>query len=112
MIGALQECSHYVILGARDNAEKFGLQDIYDQGYPANQVEFGSIIRSIQATKPELAFVASYPPDSAGMIRAAYEEKLQARMFGGAMIGVQYAESAATRSNAQRCLSYEFTCRR
>ncbi len=89
---ALTEFSHNVILGARENAEKFGLKTVYDQGYPANQVEFGSIIRSIQAASPDIVFVASYPPDSAGMIRAAYEQKLKARMFGGAMIGLQYSE--------------------
>ncbi len=89
---ALTEFSHNVILGARENAEKFGLKIVYDQGYPPNQVEFGSIMRSIQASNPDIVFVASYPPDSAGMIRAAYEEKLTTRMFGGAMIGLQYSE--------------------
>ena len=39
-----------------------------------------------------MVFVASYPPDSAGVIRTAYEQKLQTRMFGGAMIGLQYSE--------------------
>jgi branched-chain amino acid transport system substrate-binding protein len=92
IVGALTEFSHHVILGARENAQKYGLKIIYDQGYPPNQVEFGSIIRSIQASNPEAVFVASYPPDSAGVIRAAYEQKLKTRMFGGAMIGLQYAE--------------------
>lgn len=92
IVGALTEFSHNVILGARENAEKFGLQIVYDGGYPPNQVEFGSILRSIQAANPEVVFVASYPPDSAGVIRAAYEEKLKTRIFGGAMIGLQYSE--------------------
>ncbi len=92
IVAALTEFSHNVILGARENAEKFGLKIVYDRGYPPNQVEFGSIIRSIQATDPEVVFVASYPPDSAGVIRAAYEQKLKTRMFGGAMIGLQYSE--------------------
>jgi branched-chain amino acid transport system substrate-binding protein len=92
IVGAQTEFSRNMILGARENAEKFGLKIIYDQGYPSNQVEFGSIIRSIQAANPEVVFVASYPPDSAGVIRAAYEQKLKTRIFGGAMIGLQYAE--------------------
>lgn len=92
IIGAVTEFSRNVILGARENAEKCGLKVVYDGGYPPNQMEFGSIIRSVQAANPEVVFVASYPPDSAGVIRAAYEEKLQARMFGGAMIGLQYSE--------------------
>lgn len=92
IVGALTEFSHNVILGARENAQKYGLEIVYDHGYPPGQVEFGSIVRSIQASNPEVVFVASYPPDSAGIIRAAYEEKLKTRMFGGAMIGLQYAE--------------------
>jgi branched-chain amino acid transport system substrate-binding protein len=92
IVGALTEFSHNVILGARENAKNYGLKIVYDHGYPPSQIEFGSIIRSIQASNPEVVFVASYPPDSAGMIRAAYEEKLKTQMFGGAMIGLQYAE--------------------
>lgn len=92
IVAALTEFSRNVILGARENAEKFGLKIVYDGGYPPNQVEFGSIIRSVQAANPDIIFVASYPPDSAGVIRAAYEQKLQTGMFGGAMIGLQYAE--------------------
>jgi len=92
IVGAVTEFSHNVILGARENAEKYGLKAVFDRGYLPNQVEFGSIIRSIQAANPDVVFVASYPPDSAGVIRAAYEQKLQTRMFGGAMIGLQYAE--------------------
>ena len=92
IIGAVTEFSRNVILGARENAEKYGLKIVYDGGYPPNQMEFGSIIRSVQAANPEVVFVASYPPDLAGVIRAAYEQKLQTRMFGGAMIGLQYSE--------------------
>lgn len=92
ILGAVTEFSRNVILGARENAEKFGLKIVFDRGYPPNQVEFGSIIRSTQAANPDVVFVASYPPDSAGVIRAAYEQKLQTRMFGGAMIGLQYSE--------------------
>ena len=36
-------------------------------------------------------FVASYPPDSAGMVRAANELDLQTKLFGGGMVGLQYA---------------------
>jgi branched-chain amino acid transport system substrate-binding protein len=92
IVAALTEFSRNVILGARENAAKYGLKIVYDGGYPANQMEFGSIIRSVQAANPEVVFVASYPPDSAGVIRAAYEQKLKTRIFGGGMIGLQYAE--------------------
>jgi branched-chain amino acid transport system substrate-binding protein len=92
LIGALTEFSHHTIVGARENAKRHGLKIIFDQGYPPTQVEFGSIVRSIQASEAEAVFVASYPPDSAGIIRAVYEQKLKTQIFGGAMIGLQYAE--------------------
>jgi len=48
-------------------------------------------VRAIQATSPDLVFVASYPLDSVGMIQTATELGLKAQMFGGAMVGPQYA---------------------
>ena len=37
-----------------------------------------------------MVFVASYPPGSAGMLRAATELRLKTRFFGGGMVGLQY----------------------
>jgi len=37
-----------------------------------------------------MVFVASYPPGSAGMLRAATEAGLKTRFFGGGMVGLQY----------------------
>jgi len=48
-------------------------------------------VRAIQATNPDLVYVASYPPDSAGMVRAANEVGLKTRMFGGGLVGPQFA---------------------
>ena len=39
---------------------------VYDKTYPPNTVDFSPIVRAIQATNPDLIFLASYPPDSAG----------------------------------------------
>jgi branched-chain amino acid transport system substrate-binding protein len=38
-----------------------------------------------------VVYVGSYPPDSAGMVRAANELNLQTKLFGGGMVGLQYA---------------------
>ena len=46
-------------------------------------------MRAIQATNPDLVFVASYPPDSVGILRAANEIGLRAKLFGGGMVGLQ-----------------------
>jgi branched-chain amino acid transport system substrate-binding protein len=74
---------------ARYNAQKGGIKVVYDRSYPPGTVDFSPIVRAIQAAKPDLAFIASYPPDSTGMLRAVVEAKLQAQMFGGVMIGPQ-----------------------
>src|SRR5947199_5921984 len=46
--------------------------------------------RSIQATNPDVVFVASYPPDSVSIVRAANEIGLKPKMFGGGMIGLAF----------------------
>jgi branched-chain amino acid transport system substrate-binding protein len=74
--------------GARINAQKAGLKIVYDKSYPPNTMDFGPIIRAIQATNPDIVYNASYPPDTLGMIRAAHENELKTKMFGGNMIGL------------------------
>jgi branched-chain amino acid transport system substrate-binding protein len=75
--------------GARENAKKHGLKIVYDRSYPSSTTDFSPIVRAIQATNADLVLVASYPPDSVGMVRAANEIGLKAKMFGGAMVGLQ-----------------------
>jgi len=77
--------------GARKNAQAAGLKIVYDKTYPPSTTDFSPIVRAIQATNPELVYVASYPPDSVGMVKAAHEVGLKAKMFGGGMVGLQYA---------------------
>jgi branched-chain amino acid transport system substrate-binding protein len=76
--------------GVRDHAKTFGLKMVYDKTYPPGTPDFTPIVRAIQATNPDLVFVASYPPGSAGMLRAATESDLKTRFFGGGMVGLQY----------------------
>src|SRR5437764_345464 len=63
----------------------------YDKSYRPNPVDFSPIVGAIQAPNPDLVFLASYPPDSAGMVRAVNEVGLKARMFGGGLVGPQFA---------------------
>jgi branched-chain amino acid transport system substrate-binding protein len=74
--------------GARENAKAYGLNVVYDQRYPPATMDFTSVMRAVQATNPDLVFVAAYPPDTVGIVRAAHEINLNAKMFGGAMIGL------------------------
>ena len=64
---------------------------VYDKTYPPNTVDYTPIVRAIQATNPDAVFLASYPPDSAGMVRAANEVGLKTKMFGGGLVGPQFA---------------------
>jgi branched-chain amino acid transport system substrate-binding protein len=91
LVGADAEFSQNALEGARTNAETAGLEIVYDESYPPNTVDFTPIVRAIQATNPDVVFVASYPPDSAGIVRAANELNLQTKLFGGGMVGLQYA---------------------
>ena len=73
LVGADAEFSNNVLIGARENAKKFGLQIVYDKSYPPSTVDYSPIVRAIQATNPDIVLLASYPPDSVGMVRAATE---------------------------------------
>jgi branched-chain amino acid transport system substrate-binding protein len=76
--------------GIRDHAKTYGLTMVYDKTYPPGTPDFTPIVHAIQATNPDMVFVASYPPGSAGMLRAATESGLKTRFFGGGMVGLQY----------------------
>lgn len=91
LVGADAEFSNNVLQGARANAKKLGYKIVYDRTYPPATVDYAPIVRSIQATNPDLVFIASYPVDSVGMVRAATEQGLKTQLFGGGMVGMQYA---------------------
>ena len=89
MVGADAEFPHNAMDGARVLAKKHGLKVVYDQTYPPTTTDYTPIVRAIQATNPDLVLVCSYPPDTVGMIRAAHEVGLKAKLFGGGMVGLQ-----------------------
>lgn len=89
LVGADAEYPHVALEGARANAAKAGIKIVYDKTYPPATTDYSPIVRAIQATNPDVVFVASYPPDSVGMVRAAGEVGLKTRLFGGGMVGLQ-----------------------
>ncbi len=91
LVGADAEYPALALEGARAQAKRTGLKVVYDKSYPPNTVDFSPIVRAIQATNPDIVFLASYPPDSAGMVRAVNEVGLKTRMFGGGLVGTQFA---------------------
>ncbi|MDE2229280.1 MAG: amino acid ABC transporter substrate-binding protein [Alphaproteobacteria bacterium] len=90
LVAADAEYAQNVIGGARRVVKKLGLKVVYDKSYPPSTVDYTPIMRAVQATNPEIVYVASYPPDSVGIVRAAHEIGLKARIFGGGMIGIAF----------------------
>ena len=89
LTGADAEFPHNALEGARTLAKQAGLKIVYDRSYPPTTNDYTPIVRGIKAANPDLVFVASYPPDTVGIIRAASEVGLNAKLFGGGMVGLQ-----------------------
>src|SRR6201999_2568074 len=92
LLSADQEFAQNLITTSRDVAKKMGLNVVYDQSYPPSTAEFSGIIRALSAAKPDIVYVASYPPDSTGILRAVNELGIgdNVKLFGGAMVGLQF----------------------
>ena len=88
LLGIDAEFGKNSVDGARDNAKKAGLTIVYDKLYPPPTTDFTPILRAVQATNPDIVFVASYPPDTVGIVHAAREIGLKTKIFGGTMIGL------------------------
>ena len=91
-LAADQEFAQNLANGARELAKKQGLKTVYEQNYPPSTVDFSAMVRAIRATKPDLVFVASYPNDSAAIVRAVNEIGVgqSVKLFGGGMVGLQF----------------------
>src|SRR6266851_7002166 len=91
LVGADAEYPHNALAGARENVKRLGFKVVYDSTYPPTTVDYTPIVRAIKAVNPDIVFVASYPPDSVGMVLAAHEVGLRPKLFGGGMVGLQFA---------------------
>ncbi len=93
ILAADQEFAQNVARTAKTVAGERSLPVVYEQNYPPNTVEFSSMIRALKASKPDMVFVASYPPDSVGILRAINEIGIgdNVKIFGGGMVGLQFA---------------------
>jgi branched-chain amino acid transport system substrate-binding protein len=83
-----QEFAKNAADGARANAKAAGLDIVYDKSYPPATTDLSPIVRAVQALNPDIFFVASYPRDSVGIVRAVSEIGFKPKMFGGAMVGL------------------------
>ena len=69
-------------------AEVGGFEIVSDRSYPPSTADFTPIMRAVKAFDPDIVYVAAYPPDSVGIVRAANEIGLTPKMFGGTLIGL------------------------
>jgi branched-chain amino acid transport system substrate-binding protein len=90
LVGEDSEFGHTVLSGARANAEALGFKIVYDRTFPPTTTDHTPVVRAIQAAAPDIVFIASYATGSVGMVRAVSELSYKPRLFGGAMIGLQF----------------------
>jgi branched-chain amino acid transport system substrate-binding protein len=89
IIAADAEFAQNAADGARQTIKEMGgFETVMDQKYPPTTTDYGPVVRAAQALNPDIVFVAAYPPDTVGIIRAANEVGLAPKMFGGAFIGL------------------------
>jgi branched-chain amino acid transport system substrate-binding protein len=88
LLGADAEYGRNAIEGTRKNAKAGGYKIVYDQFYPPTTTDCSPILRAVQATQPDIVFVAAYPPDTVCVVRGANEIGLKTKMFGGVLVGL------------------------
>ena len=86
------EFAQNLATGARVIAKAMGFQTVYDQNYPPNTVDFSSMLRAVRNAKPDIVFIASYPAESAALVRAVNEIGVgsSVKLIGGGMVGLQF----------------------
>jgi branched-chain amino acid transport system substrate-binding protein len=93
LLAADQEFAQNLIKIAKTLATEKGVKVVYEQNYPPATVEFSAMVRALRAARPDIVFVCSYPPDSAGILRAVNEIGVgdSVKVFGGGMVGLQFS---------------------
>nr|WP_315224788.1 amino acid ABC transporter substrate-binding protein [uncultured Flavobacterium sp.] len=91
LLSADAEFSKNPVMGAKENAEKYGFQIIYENTYPLSTENFTPLIDEVKSTFADLFFICSYLNDSKGLVRAIHSSDYRPKMVGGAMIGPQSA---------------------
>jgi branched-chain amino acid transport system substrate-binding protein len=88
IVGADAEFAQNAIAGARANLKTLPFTVVFDRSYPPDTTDFTPILRAVQAANPDILYVAAYPPDSVGIVRAAHEVGVKPKLFGGSLIGL------------------------
>lgn len=91
ILSADAEFSKNPVIGARENAVKYGFAVVYEETYPLSTTDFTPIVEQVKSANPDLFFICSYLNDSVGLVRAIHASEFQPKLVGGAMIGPQSA---------------------
>lgn len=91
LLTADAEFSRNPVLGARENAAKYGMKIIHEQTYSLSTSDFSPIIEQLIELNADILFLCSYLNDSKGLVRAIHNSGYRPKMVGGAMIGPQSA---------------------
>lgn len=96
ILSADAEFSKNPVIGAHENAAKYGFDVVYEQTYPLSTTNFTPVIKHVKTAKPDLLFICSYLNDSMGLVRAIHASDFRPKLVGGAMIGPQSASVKTT----------------
>lgn len=91
ILSADAEFSKNPVIGAKENAEKYGFQVVYEDTYPLSTEDYTSVVDKVKASNADLFFICSYLKDSIDLVRAIHTSDYRPKMVGGAMIGPQSA---------------------
>ena len=89
LLSADAEFSRNPILGAKDNARKYGFRIVHEAVYPLDTTDFPALIDVVAKSGCDLLFLCSYLSDSIALVRAVRTHRFRPAMVGGAMIGPQ-----------------------
>lgn len=96
ILSAAAEFSKNPVIGARENADKYGLEIIYENTYPLATTDFTPFIEEVKNADADILFLCSYLNDSIGLVRAISNGGYTPKIVGGAMIGPQSASVKTT----------------
>ena len=89
IIAADAEFAQNAADGARQSIKEIGgFEIVLDQKYPPTTTDYSPVMQALKARNPDVVYVAAYPPDSVGIVRAANEIGLTPKMFGGTFTGL------------------------
>jgi branched-chain amino acid transport system substrate-binding protein len=89
LVSAEAEFSRNPILGAKANAEKYGIRIVHESTYSMTTDNFAPVIDAVAESGCDMLFLCSYLADSIGLVRAINTHGFRPKMMGGAMIGPQ-----------------------